>query len=246
MSRWQESRSPLLEAARIYVNQFGFSIIPIRPDKRPWIKWESYQKRKATPEEIQKWWTQWPSAMGGIVTGSISGCVVVDIDTNEGWEGIQGGLPDSLLVPTARTPRGGRHLYFKAPERPISNATSISLRCGADRGNGKGKKRPATQKGSSMRIEILQIRFLPPGRSLRAFVDIKVGEWVIQDFRVIKHDSGKTLVSAPQVSWKDPATGEIKYKTVLTIPSEQKQEIDIAILKRFTEELEKKDGKQKK
>ena len=93
----------------------NFSVIPIRPDKKPFIKWESKQKIKATPEEIHQWWGKWPGAMIGICTGEISGLFVIDCDTQEGYEAIQKLIPDSLILPIARTPRGGWHLYFLYP-----------------------------------------------------------------------------------------------------------------------------------
>lgn len=91
------------------------------------------------------------------------------------------------------------------------------------------------------RIQLLSIRLMPPGRALRAFVDIQVDDWIIHDFRVIKQNGQRACVSPPQVSWKDPETGEIKYKGILTIPSEQKQRIDVAILSAFQKEVEKSD-----
>ena len=50
------------------------------------------------------------------MTGGISGLLVIDCDTPEGYESIQELLPDSLIVPTVRTPRGGWHLYFLFPK----------------------------------------------------------------------------------------------------------------------------------
>ncbi len=111
----------LLEAALIYAEKFDFSIIPVKPNKKAYIKWEPYQKRRATSDEIKSWWTHWPTAMIGIVTGSISGVVAIDIDTQEGQDAITQYVPDSLLTPTSKTPKGGQHLYFRAPEKPISN-----------------------------------------------------------------------------------------------------------------------------
>jgi len=81
-----------------------------------------------------------------------------------------------------------------------------------------------------MKVEVLEIRMLAPGKPLRAFVDIKVGDWLICDFRIMKRNEHRTFVSPPQVSWKDPMTGEIKYKPILTFPADQKQAIDVAIL----------------
>jgi len=94
-----------------------------------------------------------------------------------------------------------------------------------------------------MEIKIIQIRLLNDGRSLKAFVDVQIGDWIIHDFRVIKQDSQRAFVSPPQVSWKDPETGQIKFKGILTIPSEQKQRIDVEILSAFQKEMEKVNGK---
>ena len=88
-------------------------------------------------------------------------------------------------------------------------------------------------------IKVVTIRKMNDGRPLKAFVDIQVGGWVIHDFRIIKQNAQRAFVSPPQVSWKDPESGEIKYKGILTIPPEQKQMIDTAILHAYQVEMEK-------
>ena len=89
-------------------------------------------------------------------------------------------------------------------------------------------------------IKVVEIRLLNNGKSLRAFCDVRIDGWIIHDFRIIKQNGQRVFVSPPQVSWKDPETGIIKYKGVLTIPSEQKQRIDTEILHAYQMELEKK------
>ena len=91
-----------------------------------------------------------------------------------------------------------------------------------------------------MEIKIIQIRLLNDGRSLKAFVDVQVGDWIIHDFRIIKQNGQRASVSPPQVSWKDPQTGSIRFKGVLTIPPEQKQRIDVEILAAYQREMESK------
>ena len=39
-----------------------------------------------TPEEVRSWWIRWPRAAIGMVTGSISGCCVLDIDPQNGGD----------------------------------------------------------------------------------------------------------------------------------------------------------------
>lgn len=115
------SENLFCQAALTYSEKFWFSVIPIRPDKKPYIKWEPFEKRRATREEIIVWGDRWPNAMIGIVTGEISRVVVIDVDTPEGREAIEKYIPDSLMVPTCQTPKGGLHLYFSHPGKPISN-----------------------------------------------------------------------------------------------------------------------------
>ena len=95
-----------------------------------------------------------------------------------------------------------------------------------------------------MEIQVIKIRLLAGERPLKAFCDVKVNDWLVHDFRIVKQDGQRAFVSPPQVSWKDPETGEIKYKGILTIPSEQKQRIEVEILSAFQKEMEKKNGKQ--
>jgi len=97
-----------------------------------------------------------------------------------------------------------------------------------------------------MNVEVIEIRLLSNGRSLKAFVDVQVGDWIIHDFRIIKQAGQRAFVSPPQVSWKDPESGQIKYKGILTIPPEQKQRIDTEILHAYQEEMEKTDAEKSK
>jgi hypothetical protein len=90
----------------------NLSVIPVGDDKRPLIQWKEFQDRRATEAELLEWWTTWPGANIGIVTGKISGITVIDFDSEEAVAKIEERLPDSFLCPIARTPRGGRHYYF--------------------------------------------------------------------------------------------------------------------------------------
>ena len=45
----------------------GWSIIPIRSgDKRPLIRWEEFQHRQPSAEEVRAWLSCWPEAGIGI------------------------------------------------------------------------------------------------------------------------------------------------------------------------------------
>lgn len=102
------------DVARQYV-KWGLSPIPLRAhDKRPLRAWEEFQKRVVTEAEIAAW--QWPNI--GIVTGAISGVIVLDADSAEGENIIVlRGVPQTPTVKTAK----GKHRYFKHPGGRVSN-----------------------------------------------------------------------------------------------------------------------------
>ncbi len=103
-----------LSAALSYLKE-GYSIIPLLPNsKRPLIKWEEYQSRKASEEEVKQWWTQTPEANLGIVCGKISNLTVIDVDGQDGQESSKriAGIPPTRIV---KTPKG-YHLYFRYNE----------------------------------------------------------------------------------------------------------------------------------
>jgi hypothetical protein len=89
----------------------GYSIIPLKKDKKPLIaSWLDFQKTPATEEVIEGWWTKYPEANIGIVTGAISGITVIDIDTKGET------VVDYTIFPktyTVKTPSGGYHLYYQ-------------------------------------------------------------------------------------------------------------------------------------
>jgi len=101
----------MLEYALKYVER-GLCIIPVGHDKKPLIKWERYQKEFPSESAISGWFKKWPDMNIGMVTGSISGISVIDIDTEEGEEGIAPFIkkPRTIIV---STPRGGKHIWYK-------------------------------------------------------------------------------------------------------------------------------------
>ncbi len=105
-------KQKVLHAASEY-QQKGLSVIPVRPDKKPYVKWEKYQSERAEPDQITEWWDRWPEANVAIVTGAISKVTVVDIDTQQGHEAVNELIPDSLITPVARSQKDGWHYYLK-------------------------------------------------------------------------------------------------------------------------------------
>jgi hypothetical protein len=154
-----------LDAALSY-EQMGFSVIPLIPgQKKPMIKWQQYQKERATAEQITKWWADAPKANIGIVTGDVSGVFVVDIDTKEGQENLLQYGFDSIECPTVTTPRDGQHLYFKNPKEKITIGAGIIP--GTDfRGNGGFVVAPPSVngngKGYSWLVDFSRDTLVPP------------------------------------------------------------------------------------
>lgn len=125
----RDNQMNILKEALNYSKQ-GFSVIPIGQDKKPLIPWKKYQKEKASEEQIQKWFNKFPEANVGIVTGAISGIVVVDVEAG-------GDIKDLPPTVIAKTGGGGWHFYYKHPGFEVKNATRIKIRDLTDiRGDG--------------------------------------------------------------------------------------------------------------
>ena len=108
----------------------GWSVVPVRPrSKIPMIVWHPYQQQRAAARDVEHWFARWPDANVGIVTGRISGLVVLDVDTRHGGEESlnalvrkHGPLPDTV---EARSGGGGRHLYFGHPGGRVPNRVEV-------------------------------------------------------------------------------------------------------------------------
>lgn len=86
----------------------------------PKSSWETYQTRYATDEELKTWFGE-GSRNIGIVCGTISGVVVVDLDGPAGIsEANTRGLTSPVMATTGR-PEGGQHLYFRHPGGTVRN-----------------------------------------------------------------------------------------------------------------------------
>jgi len=127
--------------------KYGFQIVPVhypkgkacscnRPDcssvgKHPFPPaWQTVCSNK--PDSIKAWWKAFRNPNAGIVTGTKSGVVVLDIDPRHGGcdslddlEVKNGKLPDTATVQTGS---GGLHLYFKAPKQLLRNGTNVGGR----------------------------------------------------------------------------------------------------------------------
>ena len=116
-------------AALAYAAQ-GWSVIPIEPHgKRPLVGWREFQYRRAEAGQVEAWYRRWPAANVGVVTGRISGLVIVDIDAAHGGfeslDALQASTGPWPATVEAVTGGGGRHLYFAHPHAPVANRVAI-------------------------------------------------------------------------------------------------------------------------
>lgn len=140
------------EQAALDYLKLHWSVIPMRArDKRPAIRWQEYQQRRASETELRGWFHDWPDDNVGIVTGAISGLVVLDIDPKHGGDDSlalflreHGPLPPTI---ESRTGGGGRHVYFAHPGGVVRN--KVGLAPGIDvRGDGGCVVAPPSVHGS--------------------------------------------------------------------------------------------------
>lgn len=84
-------------------------------------------------KQIKEWWTKWPEANIGIVTGAISGIIAVDVDCGHktggsgaeslaNWETEHGILPKTW---TSLTGGGGNHYIFECTDSSLKNKAGI-------------------------------------------------------------------------------------------------------------------------
>ncbi len=121
------------EARRLH--ELGMSLIPVGRNKRPLLEWKKYQEKPADLREVLKWISLEGFVGFGVVTGKVSGYVVVDIDVKDGSIPradvlIDDGLPVTLdelrTAPVSMTGGGGCHIWFKCPDENIPrNATNV-------------------------------------------------------------------------------------------------------------------------
>jgi len=117
------SQKNILETVIQYL-ELGLNIIPVSRNKTPLVPWKEYQNRMATPEEVQTWWSRWPDANIGIVTGKISGIVVVDLDSPDAIQWVrEKGLFEN--TPVVRTKKG-LHVYYAHPGYEIKNSVNVA------------------------------------------------------------------------------------------------------------------------
>jgi len=184
-------KQKFLEAATWYQKK-GYSVIPVRKNKKPYIKWERYQTEKANLDQIRSWWKEWPSANIGLVTGEVAGIDVVDCDSEKGRDALNEFLPDTNLMPISKTPKGWHYFFKHSPG--LSNGVRLITDCDLRTNggyviappsiNGEGKaydwmpdlsiakvKTPAMPK---MLFDVLQSAAMPASALKREHINVSI------------------------------------------------------------------------
>ncbi len=119
-----ENLNTNLDYALYYAEKLGFSVIPIKAkSKKPNISgWLKYQKEKPSSEVIKNWWKYNPECGIGIICGSISGIVVVDIDNHEVFKKTGTNLPPTSTVQTSK----GHHYYYSIPKGVVIKSCKLA------------------------------------------------------------------------------------------------------------------------
>lgn len=106
------------------LHTLGFSVIPSgggELHKSPLVSWAPYQGRQPSDADLETWQQELQPRLWGMVTGAISGVVVIDADTLEA----KAELEAELGKPHVITPRGGGHFYFAYPGYHVKTVAGI-------------------------------------------------------------------------------------------------------------------------
>jgi putative DNA primase/helicase len=135
LSRWN-TQAPHLTALEA-LEQYGWSVFPLDREKNPpgtggrhpdgtpkRLAWHAYQTQRVNKGVLLTWATHYTPSAWAVITGALSGVIVLDFDGNEGVQ-----LLHQLgLSPHVRTGSGGYHVYFAHPGWPVKTLNGKSAR----------------------------------------------------------------------------------------------------------------------
>ena len=138
----QPAANPLLTAALAYAKR-QWPVIPVHsmaegrctcgksdcgsPAKHPRTE-HGLTDASTNIERITSWWTTWPDANVGVITGKQSRIVVLDCDAKSGGPDRIRELMDingAITTLTSITGGGGQHWVFQAPPEPLRNTAGV-------------------------------------------------------------------------------------------------------------------------
>lgn len=171
----------LLDSARAYGAR-GWAVMPVHsiegghctcpdgegcssPGKHPRTQ-HGLKEASTDLRRIQRWWARWPDANVAIVTGAVSGLVVLDVDGYHGGDDTLAALvaeheplPSTLQVITGGD---GMHYLFAHPGEEIRNTAGKKLGPGLDvRGDGGYVVAAPSLHASGRRYEWVDAEVVP-------------------------------------------------------------------------------------
>ena len=106
------------------LHTLGFCVIPSGSGdkgKAPLVKWAQFQDQRPDDADLERWNQELNPNLWGIVTGAISGVVVIDADNSD----TRAILESQGLTPHVITPRGGAHFYFQHPRYEVKTIAGL-------------------------------------------------------------------------------------------------------------------------
>jgi len=104
--------------------KYGYSLIPVNGEKKPYIYWKSYQYKKANIEDVFNWYNKFSDVNIGIITGSISKLAVIDVDDLNLLPELEEILPEIKITTRVRT-RRGYHYYFSINDDYVKSTNNL-------------------------------------------------------------------------------------------------------------------------
>ena len=99
----------------------GESVLAVNGQKKPWYAWKRYQEIPADRDQIEAWAMSRDCAGFAVVTGAVSGLVVLDFDDADGIAlcerlGLRAAPSDAMS--------GGFHVRFRIPASRVKTLNS--------------------------------------------------------------------------------------------------------------------------
>jgi hypothetical protein len=136
----------------------GFNVVPKdRDEKHPGVLWAYLQEQRVTKDDLREWFWKFASGVG-LITGTISGVIVVDIDGEVGeallaeFQALNRPFPETLTIRSGS--RRGLHRYFKHPGYPVKTKSNTEIKIDI-KGDGGFAVLPPTLHKSGGRYEVV-------------------------------------------------------------------------------------------
>jgi hypothetical protein len=107
MTNGNKGLSPVVVAAVAH----EWAVIPVGLDKKSRVEWAPYQTERPSLKQVQRWNAELHPDAWAVVTGKISGIIVLDFDSEIGLETMR----RHGIRPHERTGSGGAHQYLAHP-----------------------------------------------------------------------------------------------------------------------------------